>query len=1013
MAGDARGSKWRIWDLHVHTPESHETHYGGEKEQAWTKFLADLEALPQQFKVIGINDYLFIDGYKRLLAEKEKGRLKNIDLFLPVIELRLRQFTGHAHLSKINYHILFSDSVKPNEIEDYFIKHLKIEYTNQLGQKWERYLTRENLVEFGKVIKADAPQEKQKDYGADFLTGIKHADFELGAIDDLLKSQPFNSKFLTAIGKVEWASHQWVNGVAAKKQIINNVNIVFTASETSEGCQKSIESLKAQQVNSKLFHCSDSHYPRESAQFQRIGSCFSWIKADTSFDGLKYAIEEYSDRVFIGAIPPKLESIQLNPTKYIDSISLKKRDGSTLEEAWFGGSIKFNADLVAIIGNKGSGKSALADIIGLLGNSCREEAFSFLVKDRFRDPKTKKASHFEATLQWRSGLEVEKTLDDPCDSSRLESVKYIPQNFLETICNEVDDGGETEFDREIKGVIFSHIEESDRLRQSSLDDLLKFRTEETNSRISKLKIDLNRANVKIAELERKASRKELDRVLELHEKKRRELEAHDKIKPQQIEEPKKDSAAAKALHQVNAEITEKRKVFDALSAEVKAIQAGKNTEVLRLAKLQKIITKVDNFRIELADFEQELQDDLNDFGLRIDQILEIKLDKQTLETLEKQVQKKIAEYNLSIDVVSKDSCAQKLKVVQAELEQLQQKLDEPGKRYQQYLQILDSWQKKRDLIEGSETVPESLKYYAGLVSASKDYPEQVDKLKKTRKAVVERIFDEIHQLSEIFKGYYGAVQRYVSKHDLAKDKFEFRFSVEKHIGDFSERFFDWIDRGTGSGAFSGVDSSRKFIRQILSESTFETKDGLISFLKRILAGFNDGEKGLSPLETIERRLKKGKRVDEFYDFLFSLDYLRPKYVLKWGDKELNQLSPGQKGLLLLSFYLIVDKNDVPLVIDQPEENLDNQTVYDMLVPFIKEAKNRRQIFIVTHNPNLAVVCDAEQIVWSDLDVKNNFKINYTAGAIENPTINKKLVDILEGTYPAFNKRGKKYFESRL
>jgi hypothetical protein len=67
---------------------------------------------------------------------------------------------------------------------------------------------------------------------------------------------------------------------------------------------------------------------------------------------------------------------------------------------------------------------------------------------------------------------------------------------------------------------------------------------------------------------------------------------------------------------------------------------------------------------------------------------------------------------------------------------------------------------------------------------------------------------------------------------------------------------------------------------------------------------------------------------------------------------------------------------------------------------------------VTHNPNLAVVCDAEQVIWSDLDVKNNFKINYTGGAIENPTINEKLVDILEGTYPAFNKRGRKYFGKR-
>jgi predicted ATPase len=126
-----------------------------------------------------------------------------------------------------------------------------------------------------------------------------------------------------------------------------------------------------------------------------------------------------------------------------------------------------------------------------------------------------------------------------------------------------------------------------------------------------------------------------------------------------------------------------------------------------------------------------------------------------------------------------------------------------------------------------------------------------------------------------------------------------------------------------------------------------------------------------------------------------------------GDKELHQLSPGERGTLLLVFYLLLDKDDIPLVIDQPEENLDNQTVYELLVPCMKEAKQRRQVFIVTHNPNLAVVCDAEQVIRADLDKKSNWRMNYVSGAIENPEINKAIVDILEGTMPAFTNRDSK------
>ncbi len=96
------------------------------------------------------------------------------------------------------------------------------------------------------------------------------------------------------------------------------------------------------------------------------------------------------------------------------------------------------------------------------------------------------------------------------------------------------------------------------------------------------------------------------------------------------------------------------------------------------------------------------------------------------------------------------------------------------------------------------------------------------------------------------------------------------------------------------------------------------------------------------------------------------------------------------------------------MIDQPEENLDNQTVFRTLVPCLKDAKSRRQIVIITHNPNLAVVCDAEQIICADIRKDQSYEVRYTCGSIEDPLINKKIVDILEGTRPAFDKRDAKY-----
>ena len=106
-------------------------------------------------------------------------------------------------------------------------------------------------------------------------------------------------------------------------------------------------------------------------------------------------------------------------------------------------------------------------------------------------------------------------------------------------------------------------------------------------------------------------------------------------------------------------------------------------------------------------------------------------------------------------------------------------------------------------------------------------------------------------------------------------------------------------------------------------------------------------------------MRKERTVQQVLDYVFSLTYLKPRYSIKWFGKEIDELSPGERGALLLVFYLLIDRRDIPLIIDQPEENLDNQTVAELLAPCITEARKRRQVFIVTHNPNLAVVCDTQ------------------------------------------------------
>ena len=78
---------------------------------------------------------------------------------------------------------------------------------------------------------------------------------------------------------------------------------------------------------------------------------------------------------------------------------------------------------------------------------------------------------------------------------------------------------------------------------------------------------------------------------------------------------------------------------------------------------------------------------------------------------------------------------------------------------------------------------------------------------------------------------------------------------------------------------------------------------------------------------------------------------------------------------------------------------------------IKLAKQRRQIIVVTHNPNLAVVADADQVITASIDKKKMCRVTYVSGALENPTVNQHVVRYLEGTLPAFMNRDEKYIRS--
>ena len=177
--------------------------------------------------------------------------------------------------------------------------------------------------------------------------------------------------------------------------------------------------------------------------------------------------------------------------------------------------------------------------------------------------------------------------------------------------------------------------------------------------------------------------------------------------------------------------------------------------------------------------------------------------------------------------------------------------------------------------------------------------------------------------------------------------------------------------------FMVVTTLRKTLESLTNEVDWNGIESIHTFHKLIMEKLSTyaGE-----LNSIKGQVSN---VKEFYDYLFSLEYISAKYELRLAGKNLNELSPGEKGLLLLVFYLQLDKDNTPLVIDQPEDNLDNESIFAVLANCIRDAKKNRQVILVTHNPNLAVGADAEQVIFVKLEKSKNYRFSYETGAIEN------------------------------
>ncbi len=949
MTQSNKGSTWKIWDLHLHSPYSILNNGFGdpEREETWELYVKNIENKCREkgIAAIGITDYFTIEGYKKVKEYVDRGRLEGI-FVLPNIEFRLDKIItfNDSDSKRLNFHVIFSPSIDARDIEDRFLHELDFIYKNETFESSEnRKLKIRDLEAFGKQLKEEHPPLGDK---SDLFIGCMNAVVDSKQIKDVLESKPslFKGNYFIVLPEERQSLMRWnsqMHGV--RKHLLQMSHAIFSSNLGTRdfGLGKKHPSRKAYLKEFKSLkpciwgcdgHSFDERFLEPSKDSQgKINYC--WIKSELTWDGLKQIIYEPDDRIRIQEDCPEpqksiytIDKFHIKNTIINSNLSI---NGTILD---------LNHNLVAIIGGRGSGKTAILDLIA----SCYKEGIkleqienSFYYRLYCKD---KDNNSIPVKLVCISQDSVEKNVGKDKEYLELADIIYLTQKHFEEFSS-----NDRKLNEYVLRLIFDKFPENKKTYDNYESNI-----KDKNNRIQV-------TNLKIQQLEEEVKIKiELENTLK--RKKGERIDYGKRI--QDIESESKISKEAKEL--------------------------GDKLALLKNAKqkVESLIYKLNNIPTNTVPLAN-LLNNLGESNKDIDQIKEDRNIKLALFP-----EADLAKYLKRIKEIAEKNSV----ILGSELEKIEKDLNDIRSKIQQFQDIDKTL---TDLKQKQEAIVDEIRGIDTQISNAREKEEEIKILKGSRFL----LFVDILQEYVAFRNF---IKETIEHFELGMDKILDNLSFDATISINEDKYIDNINSLINNRLLSEKDVRLQLTNNILEKT------------KKIIDIINvDDEqyeaKSYELFEILEDKrqelilkLKKHVTHSEFCNNLFTPP-VEIKIKINLEKIPLESLSMGQKAIVLLKIILAYD--DKPLIIDQPEEDLDNRYIYEQLVSAFRAAKKKRQIIIATHNANLTVNTDAEQIIIAKY---KNGKIFYEVGTLENPSTKNHIKEILEGGDEAFEKREEKY-----
>jgi predicted ATPase len=879
MTTNKRGSEWRKWDLHVHTPASDGT---GTPEEIVNK------AIEQGLSVIAITDHHSVD-----YIDQVKAVAKDKDLTV-ISGIEFRSEYGSKSVHFIAY---FPDEYENTNLDSAALKDLILA---PLG------LSRTKIVAKGKEQDSSLSDDSAFKKGM-FLVQVDFkaaADLihKYGGIISVHNGSKENGldKEVKHLGKAPKNAHSLYECLGTLKEELmkNYVDICDIEKEGDD------EEFYLNTFSKPSILTSDAH------RFEDIGSRYTWIKADSTFEGLKQILYEPESRVRIQELCPD------NKADYqvIDTITLN-------EPSFWEGEICLNPYLNTIIGGRSTGKSTLLQCIAKklgqpLKNGDEPNKSQFINE------------HYDTiSIKWKDG-----------ETDTQREIMFFPQNYMIDLAT-----NQQELNKLLEKIVK---EKDDQLLLAKYTRFLGQNQITISSQVNQLFLEQSKINTQIALKKQKGDEKGIESEISKIQEKIERIESDSHISEDEI---KKYNELATSIAQKQGEIKTIEndiRILDGIIPEnLFNIYYKNELDSLSEGERIKLTTKLEEIkRVALENWKNELS--------------------QEKASLQNTKQQKV----------------QEIETIQAT---------------EEYKKGYEYFQKNKEYKE----LQEQLKNEVEKLSSIKEMDKIIQQLQTNRDILKQNILDNHYE-------YTGKLNDLMS--NLSFEFSNVSISLKSSVKE---------------------EQLKAFLQERHNLRGYERQGYIDSFVKEYKEGHvkEATQKYLDDALSNELDYKGGYVTNNVTSELLFTNWYDITYHLEYDNDSFDNMSQGKKSFVILKLLLDFSDKKCPILLDQPEDSLDNRAIYNELVEYLRKKKLDRQLIIVTHNSNVVVSADSENVIVANQNGSENQnrdgqKFQYINGALENTKpknedevfilesqgIREHVCEILEGGVEAFKKREQKY-----